>query len=63
MQKEEQEINKMNQEVKSGQSAGLDPRVMQYVRDARKAGLHDEIIWDELKKVGWSDEDIKRALK
>lgn len=59
----DQEPVKLNQPAESGHPADIDPRLIQYVKDARKAGMHDEIIWDELKKVGWSDEEIKKVIR
>ena len=50
-------------DAKPAEIKETDPRLIQYVQDARHAGLHDEIIWDELKRVGWPDEIIKKVLR
>lgn len=40
----------------------VDYRLAQYVRDARTAGLSDEIILGKLREAGWPEETIKQAL-
>lgn len=43
-------------------SQSVDYRLAQYVRDARAAGLSDEIILGKLRETGWPEETIKQAL-
>ena len=40
----------------------MDSRLAQYVRDARVAGLSNEIISQKLHEVGWPEEAIRQAL-
>ena len=40
----------------------IDSRLAQYVRDARVAGLSNEIISQKLHEVGWPEEAIRQAL-
>jgi len=40
----------------------MDSRLAQYVRDARVAGLSNEIISQKLHEVGWPEEAIKQVL-
>lgn len=63
MEQSDQEPVKLNQPAESEQPADIDQRIVQYVRDVRNAGFHEEIIWDELKKVGWSDDEIKKVIR
>ena len=47
---------------KSSPIQSIDVRLAQYVRDARVAGLSDEIILGKLRESGWPEEIIKQAL-
>lgn len=40
----------------------MDSRLAQYVRDARTAGLNNEIISQKLRDAGWPEDIIRRAL-
>lgn len=44
-------------------SQSVDFRLAQYVRDARTAGLSDEIILGKLREAGWPEETIKQAIQ
>jgi putative ABC transport system ATP-binding protein len=39
-----------------------DERIIEYVRQARSAGIADEAIFKELLKVGWPREEVRQAL-
>lgn len=43
--------------------SSLDLKLLQYVRDARNFGMNDQMIAQELRKVGWDDNSVNSALK
>ncbi len=53
-------VSNITKQESSAQS--VDYRLAQYIRDARTAGLSDEIILGKLREVGWPEETIKQAI-
>lgn len=61
---EGQEILAQTQQTQTQESSvqSMDARLAQYIRDARAAGLSNEIISQKLRDAGWPEETIRRAL-
>jgi serine protease Do len=59
----EQETKPSNKTESEETKTGISIELQNYVRAARLSGMNSEKIEQELRKVGWSADDIREALK
>lgn len=68
LKRDELEIHKLEEGVNgtslNGSASGSSQvdSLKQYILSMRQAGSNDDAIKEELRKAGWSDEDIQKSL-
>lgn len=65
LRKDEKELHQLEENANSLKGFGRDissDQITQYIDKARSAGMKDYMIVEELKRAGWSEDDIQKSL-